>query len=194
MAESPIKAIIGLGNPGTKYTKTRHNAGFWFIEVLASKMGAHLLPDNKLHGIYAKASAQHSSVHLLMPTTFMNVSGRAVQALQHFYKLHLSEILVVHDELDLLPGFAKLKQGGGHAGHNGLRDIIACLNSPDFMRLRLGIGRPTHSDQVSNYVLDAPTSAERVSIDRAIEDALTIVPLLLEGKASEAMKQLHTCL
>lgn len=191
MAAASIKAIIGLGNPGTKYTRTRHNAGFWFIEALASQMGAHLLSDNKLHGIYAKASTPHQSVHLLMPTTFMNVSGRAAQALQHFYKLHVSEILVVHDELDLLPGVVKLKQGGGHAGHNGLRDIMACLNSPDFMRLRLGIGRPP-GEEVSNYVLAAPTEAERISIDRAIDDALRVVPLLLEGKTADAMKQLHT--
>ena len=154
-----IKLLVGLGNPGPEYESTRHNAGFWWIDAVARALGAHLALERGFHGLVARASVQGRGVWLLQPQTFMNLSGRSVAALARFYKIAPEEILVVHDELDLPPGQAKLKQGGGHAGHNGLRDIHAQLGSADYWRLRLGIGHPGAKSEVVGWVLKKPPAA-----------------------------------
>jgi len=168
-----IRLITGLGNPGNEYDRTRHNAGFDFIDELASTLNVQLKSDKKYFGDVGKTTINNQDVWLLKPTTFMNRSGQAVQALAQFYKIELSEILVAHDELDLPPGTAKLKTGGGHGGHNGLRDIIARMsNQRDFHRLRIGIGHPGSSDQVVSFVLGKPTSKEKTLIQNAISEAV----------------------
>ena len=154
-----IKLIVGLGNPGDKYTATRHNAGFWFIDALAAQTNSKLVMDAKMFGVVGKLSP-YQDIWLLMPTTFMNASGKAVAAVANYYKIKPAEILVAHDELDLPTGTAKLKFGGGHGGHNGLRDIHAALGTADYWRLRLGIDHPGDKSEVVNYVLKAPTRAE----------------------------------
>lgn len=190
---SEIKAIIGLGNPGSRYALTRHNAGFWLMERLASRYGAPLRSERKLHGHYARASIDGRDVHLLAPDTFMNRSGQAIGALAAFYKLAPESLLVVHDELDLPPGQARYKQGGGHGGHNGLRDTINALRqNRDFYRLRLGIGHPGSADMVVNYVLAPPGKEERRAIDDAVDEALETLPLALGGDWSRAMNRLHS--
>ena len=154
---SEIKLIVGLGNPGDKYTDTRHNTGEWLIERLARRFNVSLNPEIKFFGKTARTLVNGKEVRLLVPTTFMNLSGKAVGALASFYRIKPEEILVIHDELDLLPGTAKLKQGGGHGGHNGLKDIVAQLgNNNNFYRLRIGIGHPGHRDLVAGYVLNKP--------------------------------------
>jgi len=188
----PIRIVAGLGNPGRGYAATRHNAGFWFASKLGGKLGATFSHEAKFAGDVARAGA----LRLIMPTTFMNESGRAVAALARFYGVLPAEILVVHDELDLKPGEARLKQGGGHAGHNGLRDIDACLGSADFWRLRLGIGHPRDGDtperEVIDYVLKPPPPAERDAIDAAIDRALALWPDIAAGNMELAMQSLHT--
>ena len=146
-----LKVIVGLGNPGAKYTETRHNAGFWFIEEVARKYSATFRPENKFHGEVAKISLQGKDIWLLKPATFMNRSGLAVKSLLSFYRISAEQLLVAHDEIDLPPGTAKLKTGGGHGGHNGLRDIISQLGTNDFHRLRIGVGHPGSKDQVVGY-------------------------------------------
>jgi PTH1 family peptidyl-tRNA hydrolase len=189
---SEIKLIVGLGNPGREYEATRHNAGFWWVEEFARAQGASFRTDAKFHGLVTRTALHGHEVHLLMPQTFMNISGRAVGALAQFYKIEPAQILVVHDELDLPPGSAKLKLGGGHGGHNGLRDIIAHLGTRDFWRLRIGIGHPGERGEVSNYVLNAARKEEQVLIDEAMARAQNVAPLIVEGKLEAAMLKLHT--
>jgi len=168
-----IRLIAGLGNPGNEYDRTRHNAGFDFIDELAHVLKVQLKSDKKYFGEVGKTVINNQDVWLLKPMTFMNRSGQAVQALAQFYKIELSEILIAHDELDLPPGTAKLKTGGGHGGHNGLRDIIACMsNQRDFHRLRIGIGHPGSSDQVVSFVLSKPAPKEETLIQNAISEAI----------------------
>ena len=165
---SEIRLIVGLGNPGREYAATRHNAGFRWVDEFARVHGASLRSDGKFHGQVARTVLHGHEVHLLKPQTFMNVSGRAVAALAHFYKIAPQHILVAHDELDLPPGSAKLKLGGGHGGHNGLKDIIAHLGTQNFWRLRIGIGHPGERAEVTNYVLNAPRKEEQVLIEEAM--------------------------
>ncbi|MFH2133748.1 MAG: aminoacyl-tRNA hydrolase [Pseudomonadota bacterium] len=187
-----IKLIVGLGNPGKEYEATRHNAGFWWVDELARMQHANFKADSKFHGLVAKANLHGHEVHLLKPQTFMNVSGRAVGALAKFFKIEAAQILVVHDELDLPPGSAKLKLGGGHGGHNGLKDIIAHLGSKDFWRLRIGVGHPGDRAEVVNFVLNAPRKEEQVLIDEASQRAQEVAPLIIEGKLEAAMLKLHS--
>lgn len=189
---SEIKLIVGLGNPGREYESTRHNAGFWWVDELARSHGANFKSDSKFHGLLARIALHGHDVHLLKPQTFMNVSGRAVGTVAQFYKIEASQILVVHDELDLPPGSAKLKLGGGHGGHNGLKDIIAHLGTKDFWRLRLGIGHPGERAEVVNFVLNAPRKEEQSLIEEAMQRAQDIAPLVIEGKLEAAMLKLHS--
>ena len=189
---TPIRLVAGLGNPGREYANTRHNAGFWFVDELAAMLNASFGSESKFGGETAKAGA----LRLVKPMTFMNLSGRAVSALARFYAILPAEILVVHDELDLLPGKAKMKFGGGHAGHNGLRDIQVQLGSPEFWRLRIGIGHPRDSEftqqDVVDYVLKPPRMDERTAIDGAMQRALKAWPAIAQGDMEDAMMTLHT--
>lgn len=188
-----VKLIVGLGNPGPEYDQTRHNAGALFVERVASAQGVSLSSDRKFFGLTGKFTHQGQDVRLLIPTTYMNRSGQAVAALTGFYRIEPEAILVAHDELDMPPGVAKLKKGGGHGGHNGLRDIIAQLgNQNSFYRLRLGIGHPGHSSQVSGYVLGRAPQAEREKLDASIDFALGVLPDILAGDWTRAMQQLHS--
>lgn len=186
---SGIKLFVGLGNPGEKYEKTRHNAGFWFIDQLATQSNTKLALDAKMFGFVGKYSEEN---YILKPTTFMNSSGRSVAALANYYKVMPSEILVVHDELDLPAGSAKLKFGGGHGGHNGLKDIHAALGTADYWRLRLGIGHPGERCEVINFVLKAPTLDENNALHSKIDAACNVVDLMLKGEFENAMQKLHT--
>jgi PTH1 family peptidyl-tRNA hydrolase len=188
----PFKLIVGLGNPGREYEATRHNAGFWWVDELARSHNVNFKADSKFHGLVAKVNLHGHEVHLLKPQTFMNVSGRSVGAVAQFYKIEPAQILVVHDELDLPPGSAKLKLGGGHGGHNGLKDIIAHLGTKDFWRLRLGIGHPGERDQVVNYVLNAPRKEEQGLIEEAMQRGQDVAALIVEGKLEAAMLKLHS--
>jgi PTH1 family peptidyl-tRNA hydrolase len=181
------RLIVGLGNPGSEYEDTRHNLGFWFIDRLAVDLKATLSPQGKFHGIVGR----HGESWLLKPTTFMNRSGLAVLSLACFYKILPDEILVIHDDLDLPPGDMRIKQGGGSGGHNGLKDIQAHLGSPDFWRLRFGIGHPGDRDEVINYVLKAPRREEREPIDQAIDRALLVWPKLGAGDYAAVQRALH---
>jgi PTH1 family peptidyl-tRNA hydrolase len=186
-----VKLLVGLGNPGPEYEATRHNAGFWWIDGAADALGVRLAADKAFFGLVARATRGGSTVWLLEPQTFMNASGRAVAALARFYKITPEEILVVHDELDLPAGQMKLKRGGGHAGHNGLRDIQAQLGSPDFWRLRLGIGHPGVKAEVINHVLRKPPAVEREAIDRCIETSMGQLDAMLAGRMEQVMVALH---
>lgn len=192
MDSSPVKLIVGLGNPGEKYTETRHNAGFLFLDELCRQYSVQLSADKNCFGRSAKIDHQGQTVRLLAPDTFMNLSGKAVVAALNFYKIKLEETLVVHDELDMLPGVARLKLGGGHGGHNGLRDIVAKTGSKDFARLRLGIGHPGHASAVSGYVLKKAPQAEQRLLEDAIIAAARVMPQVLVGEFSLAMNELHT--
>ncbi len=187
-----IRLIVGLGNPGREYETTRHNAGYWWVDELARLQNLGFRSEPKFHGLMARGRLHDHEMLLLKPQTFMNVSGRAVGALAQFYKIAPTEILVVHDELDLPPGTARLKLGGGHGGHNGLKDIIAHLGAKDFWRLRLGIGHPGERSEVSNFVLHDPRREERELIDAAMQRALEVAPLIIEGKTEAAMLKLHS--
>ena len=189
---SEIRLIVGLGNPERVHEATRHNAGFWWVDEFARVHGASFKADNKFHGLVARTALHGHEIHLLKPQTFMNVSGRAVGALAQFYKIAAANILVVHDELDLPPGSAKLKLGGGHGGHNGLKDIIAHLGTKDFWRLRLGIGHPGERSEVVNFVLNDPRREERALIDEAMQRAQDVAHLVVEGKSEAAMLKLHS--
>ena len=184
-----IKLIVGLGNPGDKYENTRHNAGFWFVDLIAAQNNCKLAMDVKMFGFVSKFEQDN---YLLKPTTFMNGSGKAVAALANYYKITPAEILVVHDELDLAAGSVKLKFGGGHGGHNGLKDIHAALGTADYWRLRLGIGHPGDRNEVINYVLKAPTKTEMDALQSSIHAGATVVPLLQKGEFENAMLKLHT--
>jgi len=188
-----IKALIGLANPGAEYEATRHNAGAWLVEALARQAGASLRPEKKFLGLYAKAFVEGQDLHLLIPTTYMNRSGGAVAAMVNFFKLAPDELLVAHDELDLAPGSARYKQGGGHGGHNGLRDIISALgNDKSFHRARIGIGHPGSAPLVTNYVLGRPGKAERDAIDGSLIECLATLPQALSGDWAKAMNRLHS--
>lgn len=187
-----IRLIVGLGNPGAQYADTRHNAGFWWIDQIVRREKATLRIENKFHGLVAKIRLLGQDIWLLEPQTYMNVSGRAVFALANFYKILSEEILVVHDELDLPPGIVKLKYGGGHGGHNGLKDITAQLSTANFWRIRLGIGHPGNKAQVIDFVLKPPQRAELELIEVASQQALDIVPQLVSGQFEQAMHRLHT--
>lgn len=189
---SRIELIVGLGNPGREYEATRHNAGFWFVDALARRVGAHWRNEGKFHGEVCKARVEGHELWLLKPGKFMNRSGQAVAAMANFYKIPADGILVVHDELDLPPGTLRLKRGGGHGGHNGLRDIIAQLGSRDFVRLRVGIGHPGHASRVTSYVLGKAPSSETEQMDAAIAAGLDALPLILGGDLQKAMDRLHS--
>lgn len=189
---STVSAIIGLRNPGAQYADTRHNAGAWMVELLAKQAGASLRSERKFLGDYAKVELDGHTVHLLLPSTFMNCSGQSVSLLTKFFKLSPEQLLVAHDELDIPPGQARFKQGGGHGGHNGLRDIISALgNNRSFHRLRIGIGHPGDASRVVNYVLGSPGKSDRIAIDSAIEAAVDALPLALSGDWAKAMNRLH---
>ena len=189
---SSIQLIVGLGNPGREYEETRHNAGAWFVAELAQQQRCYLQNESKFHGLTGRINIAGQDIKLLIPTTFMNLSGQALLALATFFKIPLDAILVAHDELDIPPGLAKLKQGGGHGGHNGLRDIINKFGGQNnFHRLRIGIGHPGSADKVTGYVLGKPMSDERIAIDRAIAASLDALPLAASGQWARAMNQLH---
>ena len=187
-----IKAIVGLGNPGPKYSQTRHNAGFWFVEELARAQAIGFSAEKKFHGETAKLEVAGNNVWLLKPGTFMNASGLSVKSLLSFYRIEPQNILVVHDEIDLPAGEIKIKSGGGHGGHNGLRDIINQLGSKDFLRLRVGVGHPGSKDQVVDYVLQKASKDDKIDIDVAMDSALKVMPDLLSGNLEQAMQSLHS--
>ncbi len=186
-----IELLVGLGNPGPEHALDRHNAGFWFVDQVATAAGVALRPERGFFGDVARVRLGGRELWLLQPTTYMNRSGQAVGAFARFYKIPPEHILVAHDELDLLPGQAKLKLGGGHAGHNGLRDIIAHLGGPQFWRLRLGIGHPGDLAQVVGFVLGKPPQSELTLIEQAMEQAQAVLPLMVKGEPEVATMQLH---
>lgn len=187
-----IKLFVGLGNPGTEYEATRHNAGFWWTEALARELKVALTLDKSFYGRVGRATVNGHNIWLLEPMTFMNLSGKAVAALARFFKIAPEEILVAHDEIDIVPGQAKLKFGGSHAGHNGLRDIHAQLGTGDYWRLRLGVGHPGVKDEVINWVLKKPAQEHREAIEDSIARALKAVPELLAGEMEKATMLIHT--
>ena len=187
-----VQLIAGLGNPGSKYEQTRHNAGFWFADAVAREYGVSFRPESKYKSDTARCTIDGADCRLQKPMDFINCSGRPVASLAAFYRIPRSGILVAHDDLDLPPGTIRLKKDGGHGGHNGLRDLIPQLGGKDFLRLRIGIGHPGHRDQVVGYVLKAPSSDDRALIERAIDDALAVLPKLVAGDIEAAMHQLHT--
>ena len=189
---SALRLLVGLANPGAQYAQTRHNAGAWFIERLAEQHRTSLSPDAKAFGLTARVSIAGEDVRLLIPTTFMNRSGQAVAALANFYKLTPAEILIAHDELDIAPGQIRLKTGGGHGGHNGLRDSIASLGSQaGFHRLRVGIGHPGNSSQVTGFVLGRAPQSEQSLIDQALDEALRCTELMVTGDLAKAMNRIN---
>lgn len=190
---SGIQLIVGLANPGKEYADTRHNAGAWFIHELADQANISLRLENKFHGLHGLARLDNYPCHLLIPTTFMNLSGQSVRACMTYNKIEPTSLLVAHDDIDLPVGTIKLKFDGGDGGHNGLKDIFRHLNTKRFYRLRIGVGRPHHQDhQVVDYVLNAPSKADRQKIDNALQDANTVLPLLFEGQMQQAIQKLHT--
>ena len=191
MAKQPVKLVVGLGNPGREYEATRHNAGFWWVENLADAQRVRLRAQAKFFGRVGRMTDDGYDCWLLLPDTYMNASGRAVQALAAFYKIAPDDILVVHDELDLPPGTIRLKKGGGVAGHNGLKDIAVKLG-PNFWRLRIGIGHPGDRDEVIDYVLRPPRQEEAELISSAVEHSLEVWPLIQTGEMEKAMHRLHT--
>ena len=186
-----IRLLVGLGNPGPEYEATRHNAGFWFIDEVARSLRVSLAPERSYFGLAARANLAGGPVWLLEPMTFMNLSGKSVAALARFFKIEPAQILVAHDELDLMPGQVKMKFGGSHAGHNGLKDIQAQLGSADFWRLRLGIGHPGVKAEVVNYVLRKPLAEQREAIDKSIEQSLAALPLMFDGDMERALMKVH---
>ena len=188
----PIQLIVGLANPGKEYANTRHNAGAWFIEEITNLANLKLRHETKFHGLYGAARLNSDSCHLLIPTTFMNLSGQAVRACMSYHKMTANEILVAHDDVDLPVGTIKIKFDGGDGGHNGLKDIIRHLNTKQFYRLRIGVGRPSHGKDTADYVLNDPSKADRHKINEAMLAACDVLPLLLNGQVQQAMQQLHT--
>ncbi len=187
-----IKLFVGLGNPGPDYEATRHNAGFWWIDALARELKVNLVPERSYYGLAGRTSVNGQSVWLLQPQTFMNLSGKSVASLARFFKIQPEEILVVHDELDLPPGQVKLKRGGSHAGHNGLRDIHAQLGSPNYWRLRIGIGHPGEKSEVANWVLKKPAPDQRTLIEDSIAHSLKAHTAMLAGDMDKATLLVHT--
>ena len=188
---SRIRLFVGLGNPGDKYEKTRHNAGFWWIDAITAQTNSRLTADAKMFGLVGKLNPAQDK-WLLKPTTFMNLSGKAVAALANYYKISPAEILVIHDELDLPAGSMKLKLGGGHGGHNGLKDIHAALGTANYWRMRIGIGHPGERNEVVNFVLKPPLKDEQTAIDESIFESTKVLDLLLAGDFESAMLKLHT--
>ena len=187
-----IKLIVGLGNPGTEHSDTRHNAGFWCVDAIADEYGGQFRQDAKFHGETCRVKVESEDCWLLKPTTYMNHSGRSVQAMVSFYKLSISEVLIIHDEIDLDPGTARLKTGGGHGGQNGLRDIINQLGDKSFARLRIGVGHPGDKHKVVNHVLGRASRDDQEKINQSIEQSLHIIPYLIQGEMQRAMTALHT--
>jgi len=189
-----IRLVVGLGNPGKEYERTRHNAGFWVVERFASSKGVALRKDGKFKALVGQiqGTSPAGAAWLLLPQSFMNASGQAVQMLAGFFRIKPEEILVIHDELDFPPGVAKMKQGGGIAGHNGLKDISQRIASHDYWRLRIGVGKPPGDAEGADYVLQRPPAEERSAIDSVIEKALEVLPLCLSGDMQTAMQKLHT--
>jgi len=185
-----IKLIVGLGNPGAQYEKTRHNVGFWLLNNLAEKYHTEFKNENKFKGLFSNITIDNHDCKLLMPATFMNLSGEAVQKLAHFYKILPEQVLVVHDELDFAPGVARLKQGGGANGHNGIHSIANNLNN-NFWRLRIGIGKPIIKDNMAGFVLSIPSKLEIIQINEAIDKAINIIPELISGHFAKAVQELH---
>jgi PTH1 family peptidyl-tRNA hydrolase len=190
---SHIKLIVGLANPGAEYAQTRHNAGAWYVEELARVNNVQLVAESKYFGLAARVTINHRDVRLLIPTTFMNLSGKSVSALANFFRILPEEILVAHDELDMPPGVAKFKLGGGHGGHNGLKDIISSLaNDKGFHRLRIGIGHPGDKNRVSGYVLGKAPATEQELITAAIDEAVRATDILYKENMAKAMTRLHS--
>ena len=187
-----IRLFVGLGNPGPDYQQTRHNAGFWWIDALARELKTNLVFEKGYHGLVARTSVNGQTAWLLQPQTFMNLSGKSVSSLANFFKITPQEILVAHDELDIIPGEAKLKLGGSHAGHNGLRDIHAQLGTDQYWRLRLGIGHPGNKDEVIHWVLKKPSLEHRIAIDQTIDRALKALPYFLTDDIEQATRLVHT--
>ncbi len=187
-----LRLIVGLGNPGPEHARTRHNAGFWFVDALAEQAGARFGLESKLFGETAKVEIAGQSVWLLKPATFMNLSGKSVAAALRYWKIEPEEALLAHDELDLPPGVARLKFDGGHGGQNGLRDSMRLLGHGKFHRLRIGIGHPGHKDKVTPWVLGRPGRDDEAAILRAIDDAIGVLPLAVNGNYMDAMTRLHT--
>ncbi len=188
----PVQLIVGLANPGTEYENTRHNAGAWLVESLADRSNVKLKHEAKYHGLHSMTQINDQPCHLLIPTTFMNRSGQAVRACMSYHKIPADAILIAHDEIDLPVGVIKLKFDGGDGGHNGLKDIIRHLNTKQFYRLRIGVGRPGHSKDVVDYVLSNPSKADRQKIDAALQRIEDVLPLIMCGEMQKAMQKLHT--
>lgn len=188
----PIQLIVGLANPGKEYENTRHNAGAWLVEEIAERFSARLHMVAKYHGLHDTVTVHDQTTHLLIPTTYMNLSGQAVRACMSYHKIPVDAVLIAHDEIDLPVGTIKLKFDGGDGGHNGLKNIISHLNTKQFYRLRIGVGRPTQSKDVIDYVLRQPSKADRQQIDDAIIRAIDALPLIMSGEMQKAMNQLHT--
>lgn len=186
-----LRAIVGLGNPGPEHAGDRHNAGFWLLDALAKRERVQFHSERKFHGEFARLTVDGQDLLLLKPTTFMNRSGQSVQALMAFYKLVPDEVLIVHDELDLAPGTARLKRGGGHGGHNGLRSLHEHIGA-EYARLRIGIGHPGHKDRVHDYVLGRPTAEQAKAMDDALARSLDMLPVLLADGWDKATQRLHT--
>jgi peptidyl-tRNA hydrolase, PTH1 family len=187
-----IRLFVGLGNPGPEYEATRHNAGFWWVDALAQELKVPLVADRGYHGLVARTNVHGHTIWLLEPQTFMNLSGKSVAALARFYKIKPEEILVAHDELDITPGQAKLKFGGGHAGHNGLRDIHAQLGTDDYWRLRIGVGHPGVKSEVVNWVLKKPAPEQRTLIEECVARTLKAASALIAGEMDKATLLIHT--
>ncbi|MCU4321991.1 aminoacyl-tRNA hydrolase [Acinetobacter schindleri] len=187
---SNISLIVGLGNPGSEYAQTRHNAGFWFVERLAKQYGISLKKDPKFNGFSGRGNIEGQDVRLLLPTTFMNFSGKSVVPFAKFYNIAPESILIAHDELDMNPGIIRLKTGGGHGGHNGLRDIVPHIG-PNFHRLRIGIGHPGSKERVSGHVLSKAPSSEQTLMDDAIAHAMNRIKMLVNGEVQQAMNQIN---
>lgn len=187
-----VRLIVGLGNPGPEHEQTRHNAGFWFVDGITQQHHCRLKYEARFHGEVGRCELRGHDCRLQKPSTYMNRSGQAVVALTHFFRIPRDEVLVVHDELDLPAGVARLKRGGGHGGHNGLRDLIAHLGGKDFLRLRIGIGHPGNRDQVIDYVLQRPSKQDRELIQDAMDNAMDVMPLAVSGELERAMHKLHS--
>ncbi len=187
-----IQLVAGLGNPGARYEQTRHNAGFWFVEAVAREFSAGFRPASKYKSEVARCNIGGMDVRLQKPRDYMNCSGQPVASLASFYRIPRENILIVHDDIDLPPGTIRLKQDGGHGGHNGLRDLITRLGGKDFLRLRIGIGHPGHRDDVVDYVLKPASKDDRAAIDQAIDEAVHLLPDIIIGNINAAMKVLHT--
>ena len=186
-----IRIIAGLGNPEDRYERTLHNAGFWFVDALARKYGGSFRYEKKFDADYCRINLHGEDVWLVRPQSYMNNSGQPIRGLLDYYRLRVSELLVAHDEIDLPPGTVRLKEGGGHGGHNGLRDIVRHCGA-EFLRLRFGVGHPGEKDQVTNYVLKRGSSDVEAAVERNIDDAIAVMPELVDGDIPTAMKKLHT--